>query len=298
MYARGGRVPTAGSNVAANRWDHFRSVVTRWDHFRSVVTSSFHRDGLLAACAVSAGMIGRRLVPHRLRRALVLRGQSRFERIYGVDIGDRGVNREGDRLSIAQTNLLYHDNKCYQPMPFNELARLFKALPIDPQEYAFIDLGCGKGGTLVLAADRGFREVIGVEFDPQLATWATRNLQRAGERRSLSCSGDIVNSDAAEYQFPNMPSLILMFNPFGEDTMRAVLRNIEESLRVHPREFYIAYFHAVERNMLGSSPELVSVSIRHVPLRFDMFKRRDSTCLNVEILVSRETSKTNKKLST
>jgi predicted RNA methylase len=165
---------------------------------------------------------------------------------------------------------LYGDARQYAPVPFTQLYKLFKALPIDPQEYAFIDLGCGKGGALVCAAECGFRAVIGIEFDQDLSASATRNLELFRAGRPTSCTTDIVHSDAVEYQFPNVPSLIFMFNPFGENTMRAVLRNIEQSFLEHPRELYIAYFNPVERDVLESSAHLLS--IRHVPSRFVTYK--------------------------
>src|SRR5215472_14564615 len=42
--------------------------------------------------------------------------------------------------------------------------------------YAFLDLGCGKGRALLLASEFNFREVIGVELNPELAATALRNV--------------------------------------------------------------------------------------------------------------------------
>jgi SAM-dependent methyltransferase len=192
-------------------------------HFKSTVTSSFHDDGLRAASARAAGMIGRRLIPHQMRGSLILRKQRQYELKYGVDVG-----QDNSEL-VSDPSLLYGDNLFYGTVPFTKLEKLFTALPIDPREYSFIDLGCGKGAALILAVEGRFQAVIGVEFDPELTAIASRNLERVHAVRPTSCTTDIVNSDAAKYRFPLVPSLIFMANPFGEKTMRTVLRNIEES---------------------------------------------------------------------
>lgn len=211
-------------------------------------------------------MVGRRLVPHQVRRPLMLRRQHQYEMKYGVDVGQ-------DKSEVASdTNLLHGDNLGYDPIPFTQVEKLFAALPIDPREYAFIDLGCGKGVALILAVEGGFQAVIGVEFDPRLTAIATRNVERVHALLPASRTTDKVNSDAAEYQFPMVPSIIFMANPFGEKTMRAVLRNIEDSFTEHPRNLFIAYYNPVEREVLKSSPRLISMRIRQVPSRFAIYK--------------------------
>jgi len=210
-------------------------------------------------------MVSRRLIPQQLRRSLILRRQRQFETKYGVDV-------QGSREANPHGNLLYGDNNPYEPIPFTQLKRLFKALPIDAREYSFIDLGCGKGAALVLAVEQGFRSAVGVEFDEDLAACAARNLQHVCAGRLPSCTVDIVTTDAAQYQFPYIPSIVFIYNSFGEDTMRAVLRNIEKSLTRHPRELYIAYFNPIERTVFESSAQLVSMRNRHVPSRFIIFK--------------------------
>ena len=209
-------------------------------------------------------MIGRRLVGRRLRRVWMLRRQRQFDRKFSVD------TCEDNREVASHANLLYGDNLRYEPASVTKLEKLFEALPIDPREYAFIDLGCGKGAAMILALERGFQAVIGIEFDRRLSAIAARNLQLARTRRLSLCTADVVNLDAAEYRFPNIPSLIFMNNPFGEDTLRAVLHNIENTFNDHPRELYVAYFNPVHREVLESSTRLVLIKKR--PFRSAVYK--------------------------
>src|SRR5437016_979449 len=69
-------------------------------------------------------------------------------------------------LSLAGLSLVGDATSAnpYATTPYGTLQRLFDALPSDLSDYSFIDFGSGKGRVLVIAAGRGFKEVIGVEF--------------------------------------------------------------------------------------------------------------------------------------
>ena len=71
-----------------------------------------------------------------------------------------------------------------------------------PSEYTFIDLGCGKGNVLVLAAQYGFRSIIGVEVDPDLASIARRNVDRFTSRRRHAAKAQVLESDVVQFGLP------------------------------------------------------------------------------------------------
>ena len=64
----------------------------------------------------------------------------------------------------------------YQATGEEELAEAISFLDDHPQNLTFIDLGCGKGRALLVAARLGFKQVIGVEFAHELAGIARKNL--------------------------------------------------------------------------------------------------------------------------
>lgn len=78
------------------------------------------------------------------------------------------------------------------------------------EETRFTDVGCGKGRALVLAAQYPFKEVVGVEYSPDLAETARRNMSRIdpGGRWSVICT------DAVAYDFPDGDLLAFFYNPF------------------------------------------------------------------------------------
>lgn len=115
---------------------------------------------------------------------------------------------------------------------------LLRKLPINPAEFTYFDLGCGKGRTLLLAAEAGFRRVIGVDIASQLLGIARENMERKRTQGELICR------DVRELEFPNEPLVVFMYNPFFDDVMRQVALNLEDSIRRRPREVYVIYYSA------------------------------------------------------
>ena len=115
------------------------------------------------------------------------------------------------------------------PSRFQGILRRWLATPplMPAEQYALADLGCGKGRALLLASVMPFREVIGVELNPQLARVAKENLEswlRAGRAKAPV---RVVRGDATEFELPPGPCLILLFNPFGAPVMRLLLQRLE-----------------------------------------------------------------------
>ncbi len=127
----------------------------------------------------------------------------------------------------------------YVPTPYGTLRRLFAALPSDLTRYSFIDFGSGKGRAVILAAQRGFKEVVGVEFARTLHDAAVRNIAVAGvagRARSILC-------DAREFVIPEGPCVLFFFNPFGQQIMEPVARDIALSYTADPRHIIIALYN-------------------------------------------------------
>jgi predicted RNA methylase len=127
-----------------------------------------------------------------------------------------------------------------------ELARSSLAdCQIDYSEYSFIDYGCGKGRVLFLAAQHPFREIIGVEFSPELHKIALANLEAARPKIDPHGRLRVVLCDAANFQPPASPLVCYLYNPFGEPVVKAVVQNLEHSLEQTPRPVSIIYVDPV-----------------------------------------------------
>lgn len=99
---------------------------------------------------------------------------------------------------------------------------------------AFVDIGCGKGCTLLVASRFPFRKIVGVEFADELCRIAQNNVRRyLGPQACKNIS--VLRMDATEFSFPDGPLMVYFFNPFHESVMKKVLTNLLHSLEVHPR---------------------------------------------------------------
>jgi predicted RNA methylase len=104
-----------------------------------------------------------------------------------------------------------------------EFEQALTAIPCDFSDYTFIDVGCGKGLTLMLAAKLGFRRIIGVELGKELAEIARVNLAR------LNISADVINANADTYQFPTGNLVVYLYNPFGPRVMSKVIQSLKRT---------------------------------------------------------------------
>ena len=152
-------------------------------------------------------------------------------------------------------NATHGDAVHYMPIPVTVFDGVMKDLGgISPADCTFIDLGCGKGAALVLALDRGFGSVIGVELNSRLVPLAEENLA-AFTRRTADGSGSrtVIEGDVVSFRFPEAPLVVFLLVPFGAETL-AVLTNLERALRDHPRDVFIAYASPVHGDRIDDSP--------------------------------------------
>ena len=120
-------------------------------------------------------------------------------------------------------------------------------------QFTFLDLGSGKGRTLLLASEYPFRRVLGVELLPELHHLAQENI-RAFKSDSQKCAAlEALCGDARDFPFPAEPLLIYLFNPFPESVLAQVVRNLEQSLREHPRPVIVLYHNPLLANVLDAS---------------------------------------------
>jgi SAM-dependent methyltransferase len=116
---------------------------------------------------------------------------------------------------------------------------------IDPKDFCFVDVGCGKARPLIIASRYKFAELIGVEYSPQLCEIARSNLRKLGIHCLVECK------DAAEFRFPDRNVFVFLFNPFGPVVLNRVLRNLPAS-----REIVIAYAGSPGHDLTAQHPEL------------------------------------------
>jgi SAM-dependent methyltransferase len=111
----------------------------------------------------------------------------------------------------------------YEPICEDALDKAFDLLQIKFGEYVFVDIGCGKGKALLIAARRGFKTVYGIDYAGDLCEIAINNMERAKVP-----SYNIQTIDAVNYSLPtDEKCIIFMYNPFVGDVMNKVLQKLK-----------------------------------------------------------------------
>jgi SAM-dependent methyltransferase len=129
------------------------------------------------------------------------------------------------------------------PSVLTQLCARWRGLPraAKPSEYSFIDLGAGMGRAMLLASQMPFREVIGVELHPELATVAQRNIDIWQQTGRAKCPMRIVCQDVTDFKFPSNPCVAYLFNPFREAVLRRLFRHISHEFAGRSGQFDLIY---------------------------------------------------------
>ncbi len=155
----------------------------------------------------------------------------------------------------------------YQPTEaalFHEMLEgLLEQSHFDFHDFVFVDLGSGKGRTLLMASDYPFRRIVGVELLPALHRAARENLSKYRSEAQKCFAVESVCADATEFCFPDEPTVLYIFNPFPEAGLRRMIANLEQSLREHPRAVYVLYHNPLLEDVLGESVGLKKIGGTH-----------------------------------
>lgn len=170
----------------------------------------------------------------------------RFDRRYGVDTC--GVHDDLGALGAHGEHLAHAYG--YEPVQPRIFLRILRATQIDPRQFVFVDFGSGKGRALLMAAECGFRRIIGVELAPALHEAAERNVAAFSLRRPHFARIELHCADAAHLEIPDGNVFLSFYNPFGEVVLRKVAANIERAYRARPRQMVIAYRNPVHSEVL------------------------------------------------
>lgn len=100
--------------------------------------------------------------------------------------------------------------------------RALGALDIAPRGWSFIDYGSGKGKAMLMASDRPFARIVGVEYAPRLHEAAVANCASYHSDAQQCRVLEPVLGDVLDYEPPPGPIVCFMCNPFDGPTLSAV----------------------------------------------------------------------------
>jgi hypothetical protein len=165
--------------------------------------------------------------------------------------------------------LLGEFHSAYQPTEpavFREMLEgLRQQTAIDFRDFIFVDLGSGKGRTMLMASDYPFRRIIGVELLPSLHQIALENISKYhGDKyhgESQKCYAlESICDDATNFCFPAEPTVLYLFHPFPEAGLRRVIANLTQSLCRSPRQVFVLYHNPLLENVVLESPMLRKIA--------------------------------------
>jgi tRNA1(Val) A37 N6-methylase TrmN6 len=225
-----------------------------------------------------------RFVGRNLRFLIAVQADRRFDRCHGVDTG--GSIQLGS-LSIESPNRAF-GNEYVSTSP-KSFSWIMRSLPRNLSRYCFIDMGAGKGRTLLLAAQYDFKHIIGVEFARELVEVARHNLERMATFSKSNPVVEIIQADATQFDYPREPLVIYFYNPFSADVFTEVMSKLTHDLQKAQRECFVVYASTMEGTLEKASKVIKETGLfEHVrsnkmplffdavrSIRFAVFKTRD-----------------------
>lgn len=143
--------------------------------------------------------------------------------------------------------------RAYEATDTTVLPRLLEGLRICHSDFAFVDLGAGKGQALFLAAEFPFKRIVGVELSQSLCEIGRRNCRTFRSRTQRCKDIGIICGDAADFTFPDEPLVIYVFNSFDDVVLARVLAHLIKSVEQRPRGVVLIYHNPQHRNVVEAA---------------------------------------------
>jgi SAM-dependent methyltransferase len=190
--------------------------------------------------------------PERRRRRS---GDVEYDWDYRVDTTSATVSFRNRLLGI------FHSP--YQATEAALFHEMVGGLQIDYRKFTFLDLGSGKGRTLLMASDYPFHRIVGVEVLPELHRVAEENIRKYRSERQKCFRIEAICGDARQFIFPKEPTVIYLFNPFPESLFKEVVVNLEHAMREDRQPVYVLYHNPLLEPVLARSSLIRKVGGTH-----------------------------------
>lgn len=167
-------------------------------------------------------------------------------------LGDRKLGIDTSYSNDRITQSMNGDAQKYEPTKYATLKTLPNYLKISEND-VFVDYGCGKGRVVFFIATQTLKKVIGVDLDKKMIDIAKNNLKNFTAKNSPI---EILNLEATKLD-PSEGTIFFLFNPFGENTLKAVIDNIKKSSIANPRRIRIVYHEPLYQSVFEKQDWLI-----------------------------------------
>jgi SAM-dependent methyltransferase len=172
----------------------------------------------------------------------IIRQEVKGEKKYGIQTTGADELKKLERTGIDISHATI-----YMPVSYTLLESVLEQTAPSGNKH-FVDIGCGKGRALCVAAHYGFNTLTGVDLSPDFCRDATANLLLT-QQKFPSIHFTIAAQDAAAWPIPKDADCIFLFNPFDEKLMEKVVRNIDLSLTAYPRNLQVIYANPLYKKL-------------------------------------------------
>ncbi len=151
----------------------------------------------------------------------------KFDTAKVLEVKDLDISSEDKQHSVR-----------YKPTRVRYFRKLMQAVAL-PKSATFVDVGCGKGRILMLAAKYGFQRTIGLELSPQLCKVAESNLETYCNHHPEVKKPSVICTNVLEHQLTDDETIFFLFWPFDREVTVLFLDLLKQSLLRNPRELWL-----------------------------------------------------------
>jgi SAM-dependent methyltransferase len=133
----------------------------------------------------------------------------------------------------------------YEPANVDVLHHLFRSLPFRHEDYHLVDVGCGKGRTLMVGSEYPFKAITGIELSPVACRIAENNLTHNTRRDEAKCTAiEVRCENAVDFTVPPGHLLVTLYNPFLGATFEKCIEHLHHATLAEPgRRLWLAYIN-------------------------------------------------------
>ena len=164
----------------------------------------------------------------------IIRHEIKGEKKYGVNT----IGIDDLHTSVGEDDREHAS--IYQPVNYYTAEQLFDQLSTEDVNGGFLDIGCGRGRVLAIAAAYGFTKITGIDFSPKLCHEAIQLCDDI-EARYPKASIVIDCADAREFLIPKNVTVLFLFNPFDKLVMVDFIKQVMKTVKENPRNIKVLY---------------------------------------------------------
>ncbi len=164
--------------------------------------------------------------------------------------------------SLDELGLDSEKSNYYSFSGFSSIRKAFRHFNITEDD-SFIDVGCGKGGTLIALKKFPFKVMGGIEISERLCVCCKENLDKLKIKNFK-----LYNCGASDFKDFERYNYYYLYNPFPGNVLKDFILNMESSLREKYRKTYIIYKNPefgkiIEENNVFSLKKIISAMTKH-----------------------------------